>query len=322
MEAVGWFTVSPETGPLLEHVAIQKQFAALFNDNAILLAIHPAAIAASETTNRKLPLTIYESVLEGEESSMQVDGEEHANLRFRELPYAIETDETEMIAINYVAKGAGSAAAVGGGVPSSSKADVQTDAGEKASTEASRDEKQEGDKAEQTSILTTEEEDQIAGMTTRLNSVKMLQSRLQILTQFVQSVPPSYVSDQTVPLSPTSPDPSHLPHLRSVQALLTRLSLLTPTTPTNPQGTPSTTTNHLQEATRSQFNDVSLISMLSQLGHDVQGLNEVGRKFAQVEQGKSARSKKSGGFGAVGHGSVDDGDSRFGRFAMRDNMLM
>ena len=36
---------------------------------------------------------------------MQVDGEDVTDLKFRALPYSIETDETEMIAVDYVGKG-------------------------------------------------------------------------------------------------------------------------------------------------------------------------------------------------------------------------
>lgn len=320
LEAVGWFTLCPESGPLPEHAIIQKQFETLFNENAIFLAIHPSSINATETANRKLPITLYESAVENEEGTMQVDGEEYTNLKFRELPYGIETDETEMIAIDYVAKGAGSAAAVDGGLTSLPSAEVKQETKGKSKADASN-----GDDSNQVDTatnLTTEEEDQIAGITTRLNSVKMLSTRLQIISKFITSLPRSYVSDQTVPLASDSPDPTYLPHLRNIQALVTRLALLTPTNTSTTEKETAAALNPLQEATRSQFNDVSLISMLSQLGQDVQSLSELGRKFAQVEQGKSARGKKGPGFPAGGYGSYDDGDARVGGFAVRDNMLV
>src|SRR5271170_4786620 len=118
LDIVGWFSLCPKKGPTKDLVAVQKQIVNLYNETAILLAIHPDAIASSDPTNAngKLPLSVYESVVEAEqimdEGSMQVDGEDAHHLEFRILPYIVETDETEMIAIDYIAKGAGNAIAV------------------------------------------------------------------------------------------------------------------------------------------------------------------------------------------------------------------
>lgn len=322
LEAVGWFALAPESGPLLEHLLLQQQCEKLFNDNAIFLAIHPSNIITTETANRKLPLTIYETVTENEDTSMQVDGQEHTNVKFRQLPYTIETDETEMIAIDYVAKGAGSAAAVNGGPVASTTSEPKQDVKGKGKAVETGSDAQVSSKPEQSNLLSIEEEDQIAGITTRLNSVKMLQSRLEIINKFIQDLPPSYISDQTIPITRDSPDPSHLPHLRNIQALLTRLALLTPAAGPSVQVTQPEAQHSLTEATRSQFNDVSLISMLSQLGQNVQGLNELGRKFAQIEHGKSGRGKKNGGFPPGGYGGFDDGDGRVGGFTVSDRMLV
>lgn len=54
-------------------------------------------------------------MLEGESAAdgskdMQIDGEERAiNIRFRELPYSVETGEAEMIGVDTIAKGSGTA---------------------------------------------------------------------------------------------------------------------------------------------------------------------------------------------------------------------
>jgi len=230
---------------------------------------------------------------------MQVDGEESSQLQFRPIPYTIETDETEMIAINYVAKGAGSAAAVRDTEPAP-KTQEQAPADKKGKKRADASEDQ-GKPAENesTNVLTNEEEDQIAGITTRLNSVKMLQSRLTLLTKYLQTQPPSYLSDIDVPLSPTSPDPAHLSHLREIQALLTHLSLLTP-----PQDASSA--KPLDEASKSQANDVNITSLLALLGQNVQGMSELGRKSATVEQAKGSKGKGKGGFGNNSLGGMED----------------
>lgn len=334
LEFVGWFTLCPPDGPLPEFVSLQKQATNFYNDNAILLTLHPEAITSSTSTGGKLPITIYESVYDAEPSkddgSMQVDGQELSDIRFRPVPYSIDTDETEMIAIDYVAKGAGSAAAVDDGSPPAvtqpAETPVQDKKGKKkaiSSVEATEAKETNGAE-ESPKSLTPEEEDQIASMTTRLNSVKMLQSRLHLLRTFIQSLPPSYLSspasEEPIPLTPTSPDPTHLPHLRNIQALLTRLALLTP--PNEPS--PTTTNQPLASASLAQSNDVSLASLLSLLGQDVQSLSELGRKFSLVESNKSSTKSKQGPkgggvfggpMGAAGGGFPNLGESNggFGR---------
>jgi COP9 signalosome complex subunit 6 len=231
------------------------------NETNVLLAIHPTAFERSDSADQKLPVTVYESITESspskDDNSMQVDGEESSNLKFRPVPYSIETDEAEMIAINFVSKGAGSAAAVATFQPA--PADLE--------------------------ILSTEEQDQIANLTTRLNSVKMLQSRLAQLQAFASSLPASYLTDGNIPLSPESPDSGHLSHLRNLQALLTRLSLLSPTS-TSPG-----TDTALEAASRAQGNDVTLTQLLSTLNKDVQGLQELGKTFSIVDQARQSKRK-------------------------------
>ncbi|KAJ9612014.1 hypothetical protein H2200_003609 [Cladophialophora chaetospira] len=325
LEFVGWFTLCPSEGPLPEFVSLQKQAINFYNENAILLALHPEAITSETATGGKLPITVYESVADAEpkdDGSMQVDGQEASDIKFRSLPYSIDTDETEMIAIDYVAKGAGSAAAVEDTVPVSKPVEAPlTDKKGKKRADPSPEvaESKESNGIEDTlKSLTPEEEDQVAGMTTRLNSVKMLQSRLALLRTLIQSVPPSYLSSPTS--TPTFPDPSYLPHLRNIQALLTRLSLLTP-----PTDSSSTNQNQpLVSSSLSQSNDVSLASLLSLLSQDVQSLSELGRKFSTVETNKSSSKSKhsqpksaggiGGGMGGAGGGysGLGDGDGGYG----------
>lgn len=76
----------------------------------MFLAFHPSQVHGASTNGAKLPLTVYESVYEGEHASengkaMQVDGEEQSlNIRFREIPYFVETGEAEMIGMDTVAR--------------------------------------------------------------------------------------------------------------------------------------------------------------------------------------------------------------------------
>lgn len=93
-------------------------------------------------------MTIYESVYEGENATensktMQVDGEEQSlTIRFRELPYSVETGEAEMIGVDTVARTARNAAADTQGTASLTK--------QSAGKEPSKD---------QTEVLSPEEEE-------------------------------------------------------------------------------------------------------------------------------------------------------------------
>lgn len=314
LEVVGWFTLCPETGPLPEHAALHNQLASLYAENAIMLAIHSTEFSGIDGTKGKVPVSVYESTTEGEapaaENAMQVDGKEAASAQFRAVPFVIETDETEMIAINYVAKGAGSAAAVA--QTSQSNARKAEETAQADTKTRSTDQKE--TPTQRGPSLTSEEEDQIAGITTRLNSVKMLQERLQLVSRLVGSTPSSYLSDQTVMLSPTSPSPDHLAQLRNVQALLSRLSLLTPAGQNESQA--------LQQAGQAQSNDVSISSILSALGQDIQGLSELGRKFTTIEQAKTSKSKTKGTYGQGTFGNMDDFNARSSRLDMDSGLMM
>jgi COP9 signalosome complex subunit 6 len=285
-------------------VPIQKQAITFYNESSILLTVHPSAIASAAPTRAdgKLPISVYEGIVEAdpskEESSMQVD-DDIASLLFRNIPYSVDTDETEMIAINYVAKGAGNAAAADDIVRETSPGAAERaekKGKKKADTSSDSKTPMTNGTKESSSMLTPEEEDRIAGLTTRLNSVRMLQSRLSLLSKFVQSQPPSHLSDASIPLSMSAPDPTQLPHLRNVQALLTRLNLLTPkTSPAAPDA--------LLSAAHSQANDVQLTQLLSLLGQDIQGMGEMGRKFAVVDAAKQSKKGNKGSF--MVHGATD-----------------
>lgn len=82
----------------------------------MFLTFHPSQIQIGASNGSKLPLTVYESVYEGDnaaggDKAMQVDNEEQSlSIRFRELPYSIETGEAEMIGVDTVARSARNAA--------------------------------------------------------------------------------------------------------------------------------------------------------------------------------------------------------------------
>ena len=116
LELMGWFTTAPVTGPEAVHVAIHQQISHTYNETAVLLAFHPSSVLEGASVGGKLPLTIYESVYEsgdGGDRSMDVDGQDAPlEIKFRELPYTVETEEAEMIGVDFVARGGGNATAV------------------------------------------------------------------------------------------------------------------------------------------------------------------------------------------------------------------
>ena len=148
LELVGWFTTTPVTGPEAVQLPVHQQILQSYNETAVLLAFHPMSVLEGAGMGGKLPLTIYESVYESAEGgagaggAMEVDtegGKESAgvaeaglDLRFRELPYSIETGEAEMIGVDFVARGgnatavdAGPAKMVGKGAQDGKAADVK-----------------------------------------------------------------------------------------------------------------------------------------------------------------------------------------------------
>ncbi|KAI1979013.1 hypothetical protein LOZ53_004507 [Ophidiomyces ophidiicola] len=249
LDLVGWFTITPLAGPTLAQLPLHRQLLEHYNEAAVLLAFHASELESPSSTG-KLPITIYESVYEEDnvedvERSMDIDGQPQTrqlHLRFRELPYSIETGEAEMISVDFVATGGGNAAAVG-------------------SSETPRlVPKHVPDHA----FLSREDEDLIASLTTRLGAVRILESRLHLIKAYLSSQIPS-----TAPTdASTSPSLSHS-ILRSIYSLIFHLALLTP------QGS-----NALSVESLAQANDVALVALLASMGGSVQALRELGKKFS------------------------------------------
>ena len=98
-----------------------------YNETALLLAFHPSSVLEGAAVGGKLPLTIYESVYEGgkgprDDGTMEVEGHDGGlELRFREVPYSVDTGEAEMISVGFVARGGGNATAVDGSAKKGAK---------------------------------------------------------------------------------------------------------------------------------------------------------------------------------------------------------
>ncbi|MCJ1343787.1 hypothetical protein MMC31_001984 [Peltigera leucophlebia] len=311
LELVGWFTTAPITGPEPQHVSIHQQILKCYNETAVLLAFHPSAVLKREALGGKLPLTIYESVFESRrsegqgagDSTMEIVGGDAAHssqldLRFRELPYSIETGEAEMISVDFVARGG-----------ASSTADT-TIAAKRGQTSNSNfpggdlDPKTGGKpKIADAPVLTAEDEERmsfscsiaacadrlvvITSLTARANAIKMLHARIQLLKSYLTNLPPSYMSyPPQSDTHATSESPPHTeinhPILRSIQALLSRLPLLLPD---NRQA--------FRQERLAEKTDVQLINLLGTIGKSLKETRELGRKFSIVDQYR--QSVKKGG---------------------------
>lgn len=173
LDLVGWFTVTPPSGPEADLLPIHRHILRDYNDSALLLAFHPSQLQNRSSQVGKLPLTIYESVFEGDnvsaldtEKAMQIDGDEqiqqHANLpiRFREVPYSVETGEAEMISVDFVARGGGNAMAIE--APSKPQvSETEKEDGKKRDSTAITSSKEGSETEDVTSALSPEDEDRM-----------------------------------------------------------------------------------------------------------------------------------------------------------------
>lgn len=116
----------------------------------------------------------------------------------------------------------------------------------------------------------------IAGLTTRLNAVKALESRIHLIKSYLSTLPLDTTTSpaDNTDLSPDSnsnPQPSHS-IIRDISSLISHLSLLTPEE-----------ADLFSIEALEQENDVSLVALLGSLGVNVQAMRELGKKFAVVD---------------------------------------
>lgn len=303
LDLVGWFTLLPRGGPDQRLLQLHNQILAV-NESAALLALHPEDIAAA--AGSKLPVTIYETVLEsddqrqnqstGGDEEMKDSGNESAETslksRFRELPYSVETAEDEMISMAFVARGganAGTATVVDDPAnrKKSSVSSVQVDTKGKRRAVTKEEEEEETGAAEPVP-LSREDEELVSTLTAKANAIKMLSARIQLITKYLEGLPPSYlsgdhsrsaldVSHQTS--GTTSPSPVLL---RSIQALVNRIPLLIPSS-----------TEAFKQDMLSEANDVQIVSLLNDVLQSVNELRDVGKKFHVVELAKPRKGDNS-----------------------------
>jgi COP9 signalosome complex subunit 6 len=133
-----------------------------------------------------------------------------------------------------------------------------------------------------------------------MNAIRMLSRRIQLLRTYLDTLPPSYLSDSSLPVNPTVDAQNQLPldHsiLRSISATLARINILAP------PDADAFTLESQQEAS-----DVQLVSLLSSITNSVSAAKELGRKSHIVEHAKNQGKNRMGmgmmgGYGGDGPG--------------------
>jgi len=186
--------------------------------------------------------------------------------------------------VDFVARGGGNAMAVEG-TDKPKLGGIQQENGKKQTNMAKQSSREGGETEAETSALSREDEDVIASLTTRLNAVKTLQSRINLLKSYLSSLPPSSIDPSATTTSDgtSSTHPqialSH-PVLRNISALLSSLNLLTPQDPS------TFAIEYL-----SQENDVILVSLLGQLGRSIQEIRDLSQKVAIIQKMRHSKTQ-------------------------------
>lgn len=289
LDLVGWYTLLPSDGPSPTVLPIHGQILQGWNESAILLGFHPQGVL-NHSVGGKLPLTIYESNYEADETRTDHDGEDKKmedgepglKLRFREVPYAVETDETEMISMNYIASGGGNAAAVAAKDSQPARSIESNGKGKRRLIETNTEDPVETQPAddEQNATLTSEEEETLAALTAKANAIKMLQSRITLLSTYLESLPESHTREGAIDSEDMDTDGSEatpsLTVLREIKALTGRLGLVIPSDEES-----------FNKEMASEKNDVKTINLLSTLMESIGQAREVGKKFHIVDWQKN-----------------------------------
>ncbi|KAL6697964.1 hypothetical protein J3F84DRAFT_366132 [Trichoderma pleuroticola] len=311
LDFVGWYTLLSPSGPSPTILPVHGQILENWNESAVLLGFHPQEVA-QHSVGGKLPLTIYESNFEvddaraendGEDKKMD-DGDSSLKLKFREVPYSVETDETEMISMNYVASGGGNAAA---SAPAPAREErparsIESNGKGKRRLVESEVEEKKNAVVDEASALTREEDEMIASLTAKANAIKMLHSRIQLITTYLERLPPSYINGddqgENMDTDTNNTTPS-LNILRQIQALVSRLDLVIPSD-----------REAFEKEVQSESNNVHLLGLLNSIMQGVNQAKDVGRKFHAIESSKSAarRGPMDYSMGGVPYNIVGTGD--------------
>jgi len=153
----------------------------------------------------------------------------------------------------------------------------------------------------------------LSSLTAKMNAIRMLSRRISLLRAYLNALPPSYLSDSSLPINPSTDTQHTLPlnHsiLRSVSAMLARINILAP------PDSDAFTLESQQEAS-----DVQLVDLLSSITNSVSAAKDFGRKSGIVEHGKSQGKNRMGGMGSMGSmGNMGNMGSMMGGYAGGEN---
>jgi len=311
LELVGYYAVLPRSGPTRAILPLHNQFL-LRNESALLLAFHADELL-EPSVGGKLPVTVYETVPEavddgakdgaqaGSEDLPMEDGTEDLHgIKFRELPYTVETGEAEMISIDFVAQGATNAAAADDTKPPAKK---EPSAGKGKQRAAPGQLGTAAPPAEIENTLLREDEELISALTAKANAIKMLRSRIQLITAYLEQLPPSYLTGSDEASSAGADDtaaaaaangPSAAPSytiLRWIQALVNHLPLLVPS---------AAESEAFEREMLSESNDVHLVALFSDIMQSVQEIRDMGKKHVVLEAAKNAKPSRGADFASPG----------------------
>jgi COP9 signalosome complex subunit 6 len=282
LDLVAMFMSSSAAGPQPAHLPVLNHAQSLVgNDNIMLLLFQLDMVDKME--GGKLPIGLYEPYKE--------PVGEHPEMRFRELSFEVETGDAEMIGVDFVAKGGGNATAVQGAQTAETSPKDK-----RAKGKGKNDTKDDKDDAESdgvmTDVLSREDDELIASFTAKVNAIKMLNQRINLIRSYLTSLPESYLTDANSTASP--PDGTNYPLLRNVNSLMSRLPLLTPPTvsPATNEAHQAPVSSLHQTASREQ-QDVHLTSLLAALTRSVSEAQTLASRFQSVQRERSARDRNT-----------------------------
>ena len=311
LDLVAMFMPGSVDGPSQAHADLVKQVQGLTSTDSLMLLLFHAELV-DQLQGGKLPISLYETVQEQHEGGG--DGE----IKFRELNFEVETSDSEMIAVDFVATGGGNATAVPKADTSAGASSAAAASGEASgSKDKEKDKKtkgkgkaKDGEDAEtngvSASALSPEDEELIASLTAKANAIKMLNQRLNLIRSYLKTLPPSYLTDATSTEAPA--ENTNYTLLRSINAMLSRLPLLAPpTAPTTTTTDADATSQHsLAAAADKEKQDVHLTTLLATLTRSISEAQTLGSKFHIV--GREKNSKDRSPFGARGGRGLGFGD--------------
>lgn len=282
LDMVALFTLGPVIGPQPAHLPVLKQVQEITgSDSIMLLLFHVEQV--DHLQGGKLPISLYDSVEEAEGA-----------VKFKELAFDVDSGDAEMIGVNFVAVGGGNATAVpkadasSSGGASSSKAKT---AKSKGKGKEKDDEGVEVNGSSSANILSPEDDELISTLNSKVNAIKMLNERINLIRTYLETLPDSYLTD--VSSTSPAPDNTNFALLRSVNSMLSRLPLLAPPTSSTLDSTPDTTTpiSTLQQASETEKQDVHLTSLLASLTRATQEASNLGSKFSVLQREKQSKER-------------------------------